>query len=785
MLLKISIFLLSFGSFSSIFANEFINISANDKKIDLTKINRYYLQEKGQPSPLEEPVKFTDSSILRKINSTQSENLWVSFKLNNIEPKVLNRLLSWTYTRKSITLWRLNGSKKEKLDHRVYPWLEPYPGTPHSLDHFSLTLNSGENDFLLRIESIDAGHLFFTLWEEAALNERTIQDNSVFAFIIGILFIMIFYNLSLYFSFKDKYYLYFAGYIFMGSIGFPFRDHLYQAWLNLNLSGYKYELLIFRSILAMSFVFMIKYIYSFLKLDKNNPVYKYLKIFFYLFSIVLSISPLFASPILYNISILLCAGSIIGILVRHTFLPDVRNSALWLLVSFGLSNIGSIFEMLRVTGVLSDFYRYFMPISVVTQIIILSFFMTARINSLRKEKDETQKIMLKNSEQYAANLEKQVAKRTKELNRQTAELTLANETKKKFFSILAHDLRAPIGSLSIYFNEILEKNKIIEAKLFDMIRHSTKNIYNLLEDILTWSRNQQGDIKFQPETVNIKKTINKIVALYMPQTQAKKITFNSTISPDLWVHADIDMFETITRNLINNAVKFTKKGGKISIDAKKKNKVIEISVSDTGVGISPERISKIFKLDSINRRPSDHSGKGTGLGLILCKDFVEKHNGKINVQSRLEKGSRFSFTLPAANDGSFQSTEVLDSTQIITGQKILLVEDDKLHLETSARILTALECHIDHAESGEEALNLTKENQYIFIFMDIDLPLMSGIEAAEKIRSQTKVPPFIIALTSYSKKELSELSPSAQFDGYLKKPLSREELISVFAAFNQ
>ncbi|MDH5720721.1 MAG: ATP-binding protein [Spirochaetia bacterium] len=786
MLLKIiSIFLLSFISFASLSAAEFINISDNNKKIDLTNIIGYYLQKKGKPSPFEKPVEFTDSSILRKLNSTQSENLWVSFKLNNIEPQVLNRLLSWTYTRKSITLWRLNGSKKEKLDHRVYRWLEPYPGAPHFLDHFSFAVNPGENDFLMRIEAIDAGHLFITLWEETALNERTVQDNSVFAFLIGILFIMIFYNLALYFSFKDIYYLYFAGYILTGIIGFPFRDHFYQAWLNLNLSGYEYELLIFRSILALSFIFMIKYIYSFLKINNNNPIYKYLKIFFYLFSVVLAISPFFASPILYNISILLCAGSIFGILVRHTLLPEAKNSAFWLLVSFGLFNIGSILEMLRVTGVLGDFYRYFMASSVVTQIIILSFFMSARINRLRKEKDETQKIMLKNSEQYAANLEKQVAERTKELKRQTAELTLANETKKKFFSILAHDLRAPIGSLSVYFNEILEKNKVIEDKLLDMIRHSTKNIYNLLEDLLSWSRNQQGDIKFQPESVNIKKSINKILELYMPQTETKKIKFKSTISPDLWVHADIDMLKTIMRNLINNAVKFTEKDGEISIDAKRKNKVIEISVSDTGIGISPENISKIFKLDSINRRPSEHSGEGTGLGLILCKDFVEKHRGKISVKSRLKEGTRFSFTLPAATDGAIQSAEALDSAQFITGQKILLVEDDKLHLETSARILTSLDCYIDHAESGEEALNLTRKNQYIFIFMDIDLPFMSGIEAAEKIRLQTKVTPFIIALTSYSKKELSELSHSARFDGYLKKPFSREELISVFAAFNR
>jgi len=236
-----------------------------------------------------------------------------------------------------------------------------------------------------------------------------------------------------------------------------------------------------------------------------------------------------------------------------------------------------------------------------------------------------------------------------QLQKYSEELQELIATKDKFFSIIAHDLKTPFNSI-LGLSEILKD----EAKHLDIgtiiqysdIIHSTAgNTYQLLENLLDWARIQQSRITFNPEPILLKKLINDVKELNAEKANRKEVSVINNINEQMIVLADQEMLKTVLRNLISNALKFTTANGKIEITAKSGSGEIEISVKDTGTGISKEDIEKLFKVDSNFTRRGTENEKGTGLGLILCKEFIEKHGGTIRVESEEGKGSTFTFTL--------------------------------------------------------------------------------------------------------------------------------------------
>lgn len=225
-----------------------------------------------------------------------------------------------------------------------------------------------------------------------------------------------------------------------------------------------------------------------------------------------------------------------------------------------------------------------------------------------------------------------------------------NTTKDKFFSIIAHDLKNPFNDL-MGFTQLLALNieKYDKSKIeqfVKIIHQSSKLAYNLLENLLDWSRSQTGILKFNPEKIPINKLVDENIDLLESTARNKSIQIYSEFDKELFAFADKNMVRTIIRNLISNAIKYTKQGGHINIKSYNDNKVCEISVSDSGIGISEENIAKIFKIDESFSTIGTEREKGTGLGLILCKEFVEKNGGKLWVKSEPNKGSTFFFTLP-------------------------------------------------------------------------------------------------------------------------------------------
>ncbi len=224
--------------------------------------------------------------------------------------------------------------------------------------------------------------------------------------------------------------------------------------------------------------------------------------------------------------------------------------------------------------------------------------------------------------------------------------------KDQFFSIIAHDLRGPLSVLRdmIRFSAE-ESNNYSQKKLehtFDLLQNSIGNLHQLMENLLTWSRLDRGLIEYAPRHVPLQKVIERNMALLMPMADQKQISLHSSIEEPISMYGDTNMVDTVVRNLLSNALKFTHSGGLVDVAATQDETMVEISVSDSGIGIDQKHIPKLFRIDVKFKQLGTAREKGTGLGLLLCKEFVEKHGGKLWIESEVGKGTTCRFTLPKA-----------------------------------------------------------------------------------------------------------------------------------------
>ena len=239
------------------------------------------------------------------------------------------------------------------------------------------------------------------------------------------------------------------------------------------------------------------------------------------------------------------------------------------------------------------------------------------------------------------------------LRRSETELKELNATKDKFFSIMAHDLKNPIGSflnLSEVLSTMFDDFSLEEMKDYiEEMYKSSQHLFKLLENLLMWSRAQTGRMDINLEDFDINFIVESNISLMKLNADNKKIELKNDVPKGTMVHADENMVNTIIRNLMSNALKFTHSGGRIVTEANDEGDIIKVSVSDNGVGMGEDTAEKLFRIDSHHTTKGTSDEKGTGLGLILCKEFVNQQGGEIWVNSKEGEGSTFYFTLPKPN----------------------------------------------------------------------------------------------------------------------------------------
>jgi two-component system, sensor histidine kinase ChiS len=301
-------------------------------------------------------------------------------------------------------------------------------------------------------------------------------------------------------------------------------------------------------------------------------------------------------------------------------------------------------DMLNGIGYL--YTGYYLPFAFIIYIVIQSYVISLKFSKSFKQVEDLSHQL----EESNIGLEKRINERTEELQTANAELSELNASKDRFFSIISHDLRGPfqafLGFSEILHNDVDKLNKEDIKSLSGDLHDALKEQFKLLTNLLDWSRLQTNRMPFNPDCNLLYDEVTSVVNQLKFSAINKEISINNTVDRHFEVYADKSMLHLVIRNIISNSIKFTHHGGAIFISAEQRDAISEICIADNGVGMAKEKVDNLFKIGHNISTKGTSKEKGTGLGLILCRDIIEKHNGKIRVESELDEGSKFIFTFP-------------------------------------------------------------------------------------------------------------------------------------------
>jgi len=362
----------------------------------------------------------------------------------------------------------------------------------------------------------------------------------------------------------------------------------------------------------------------------------------------------------------------------------------------------------------------------------------------------------------------------------------ANQAKSQFLSNMSHEIRTPLNGV-IGIGQLLKDTGLTreQTELVDTMNDSGLNLLDIINDILDYSKIESGKIELEHAPFNLNNLIEDIIKLLSPAAREKDLTIEYINSEKRWsLIGDSTRIRQVITNLIGNAIKFSNKG-KISVSLMIENQTKEkvtfrLSIVDKGIGISKEHLSVIFDDFSQADNTTTRKYGGSGLGLTISQKLVQLMGGKIKVNSELNKGSEFSFTL-TLNRTEYHHTEKRNESISSHRQlsKVLLVEDDRVNQMVAKKMLIKLNCEILVAANGKEAVQLYSEDHFDLVFMDVQMPIMNGIEATRLIRENFKSTTPIIALTANVMKDDREECINAGMNDILFKPVKINDLEAI------
>ncbi len=372
----------------------------------------------------------------------------------------------------------------------------------------------------------------------------------------------------------------------------------------------------------------------------------------------------------------------------------------------------------------------------------------------------------------------------------------SDRLKSAFLANMSHEIRTPmngiLGFLSLLNNTDLTTDT--RNKYISILNSSGERLLNTINDIIEISKIESGDVDVTYTDINVQKLASFYYDFFLPETELKNLQFNLVLPPEhkmIRIQADKNKLDSVLTNLIKNAIKCTE-SGKIEFGYEVLDKKLKFFVKDTGIGINKESIAVIFDRFIQSDISVNRAQEGSGIGLSICKAYVELMGGKIQVESEENKGSHFYFTIPI-DHGEVQKQA--DSVEIVgtrtgnglAGQpeklKILLAEDDEVSIIYLRAILENIDCELIEAENGKKVLALCKKTPDIdLILMDIQMPLMDGYEATRKIREFNK-DVYIIAQTAYALGGDREKALQAGCNEYIPKPIDKEQLLHLLGQY--
>ncbi|MDH3354516.1 MAG: sensor histidine kinase [Chromatiales bacterium] len=603
-----------------------------DSKLTLDQI----LKQPAEPSDYkrDKTASFGFSSV----------TYWFLVTLNNQEQTPLQRLLVFDPTwldDVQVNLILPDGGIQTFKGGDQLPF--NYRAVSHRKTNFELTLPSGRSQLLVRTHTRDPYVVNMTLWERSAFFESDVTEANYYGFLYGVLGGMLLYNLILFISIRESIYAVYVIYVFSFIIGnATYNGHTYPLlWPDSPIwSNWAHSTFIYLYLFTGLF-FTIRFLDLRNKLPHAYRLAKSVVVLMFIFFVLTAILGGYQWHV---------ASSILWVVVYSPFVlwmgllswRSGNRAALYFLIATTAGLIGSAITALTVSSAIPfSFYTFHATdFGMMLDTVLLSFALADRLRIARAETEEVKTELLESIIAHTEKLENRVIQRTSELRE-------SNTTKDKFFSIIAHDLRGPIGSLATLFNDIVLTAKDFNDETLKAVRVTTQNTSNFLEQLLTWARSQRGEISYTPEAIELSEVLAEIQELFFTQAQAKGVKLNLIIDRPYWVVADVAMVNTILRNLTSNALKFTEKDDVVHASVQDAGNQYLINITDSGIGMSEELQQELFLMGA---KPQSKLGtnneSGTGLGLVLCSEFVAKNHGKIGVKSEEGVGTTFWFTLP-------------------------------------------------------------------------------------------------------------------------------------------
>lgn len=480
----------------------------------------------------------------------------------------------------------------------------------------------------------------------------------------GLIAFIFIYNVFLFISIKDRSYIYFA--LFIAAMGWLFallRGFGFQyIW-----SDYPYLNMLTPFVGSVAGFYAILFSCNFLKTSENTPIsHRWLMglLGFYVVVGILNVLGfhLISMRLLEFNSAMVFFFLLISAIVtwREGFIP-----AKYYLMSWSIFVLGFCVYVMRELGIVNtnQFTENILQLTSTATILFMSFAISKKINIYIKVKNAAQEIAIKTAlenEKLISNqnllLEAKVNQRTIDLeesittlSKQREDLHEANNFKDKVFSIISHDLKSPIATLAGMLNvmKLQSLSELERANVVDKLEIALKNTKILLDNILAWAIRDQKQDKEAVE-IELHNCVMEILDLFQYQAQDKQIEMVNNCPKGFHIHAHKSMLQLVLRNLISNALKFTPKNGEITVSIKEGMRHLLIDVSDSGVGMSKEIVAKLFKENNHTTTLGTENEKGTGLGLKLCKEFVDKYNGELSVKSKVGHGTTFTLKLKDA-----------------------------------------------------------------------------------------------------------------------------------------
>jgi len=669
------------GFIFSLMAEEQITLSPEEyAKSKLGKQVYFYIDKQNSFS-IEDISKkeFQGNFILSKSDNPQfgytPHTIWLKINLKETNQIQRDWLLEIAYSGLDlIEFYRQTGISWDK---KVYGDLLPFSAREFDYRNYLIRLylqpNSSQT-YYIKIKTQTSFIVPLYLYEAQTILKEKFLVEGLFFFFYGALVVMIFYNGFIFITFRSYSYFYYSlNTFFLLLFYLVHMGHGFQfIWSSSpNIQNYMAPVSI-----SISWILVMEFTFHFLDLSKiSNRLYKSIRV---LQILSISLLPLLFYSLLLVNRIQTSLGLVNALLILVAAILSIKTgnkAARLFLIGWSMLIVGVLSLTLKSMGILptNDFTSYSMQIGSMFELVFLSLALAEKYRFIQEENIKIQSELLKNQIKYSETLADKVKERTielhnslnsvtqanKQLNEYAKNLKILNATKDKFFDIIAHDLRNPFIGIIGLLDSLLEQEQKSQTNSTErniarlkMAKNSSKVTYNLLENLLQWAKSQKGEINFQPQNLSFYMLMNKTILLAKANALKKNITLEECKTPDEIIFADEALVDTVLRNLISNAIKFTFPNGKINISCSKSVDFLAITIKDTGIGISEDNINKLFRIESKFTQLGTEDEKGTGLGLILCKEFVEMHGGKIWVQSKIGYGSEFTFTLPLGKDSS-------------------------------------------------------------------------------------------------------------------------------------